>query len=47
LATVLVTGPVAGVSALAGPSDPRAVEVRADLDRGVNENCGPPYVLSP
>ncbi|HUZ74249.1 MAG TPA: hypothetical protein VMU87_14805 [Stellaceae bacterium] len=45
--TVVVAGPIAGISALAGPSNPQAVQVRRDLGEGLAQNCGPPYALSP
>lgn len=45
VASVAITAPVAGVAAL---SESRlAPEVRRGLGDGVNQNCGPPYVLSP
>ena len=47
IVTVAIAGPIAGISALAGPSNPQAVQVRRGLGEGVTENCGPPYVLSP
>jgi len=45
VASVAIAAPVAGLAAL---SESRfALEARRDLGDGVNQNCGPPYVLSP
>jgi hypothetical protein len=45
MASVAIAAPVAGLAAL---SESRfAPEIRRDLGDGVNQNCGPPYVLSP
>src|SRR5918996_729704 len=45
VASVAIAAPVAGIAAL---SESRfALEARRDLGDGVNQNCGPPYVLSP
>jgi hypothetical protein len=43
--SVAIAAPVAGIAALS-ESD-LAPEVRRGLGDGVNQNCGPPYVLSP
>jgi hypothetical protein len=45
LASVAIAAPVAGLAALS--ESPFAPEIRRDLGDGVNQNCGPPYVLSP
>lgn len=45
VAIAAIAAPVAGIAAL---SESRfASEARRDLGDGVNQNCGPPYVLSP
>jgi hypothetical protein len=45
VASVAIAAPVAGIAAL---SESRfALEARRELGDGVNQNCGPPYVLSP
>lgn len=45
--TVVVAGPVAGVSELSNPSDPAGADLRRQLGQGIEQNCGPPYVISP
>jgi|ERR1700691_1254193 hypothetical protein len=49
-ATILMAGPVAAVATLSNPGldgNLAASDTRYDLDRGLNENCGPPYVVTP
>jgi hypothetical protein len=45
IATVAIAAPLAGVSGFA-PIE-RARQLRRDLDDGLTQNCGPPYVLTP
>jgi hypothetical protein len=45
--TVAVAGPVAGLSVLADPSGPDGADTRRQLNDGIVENCGPPYVVAP
>jgi hypothetical protein len=46
--TVAIAGPLAGASALAGPSPNIAAgDLRRGLDEGLTRNCGPPYVVRP
>jgi hypothetical protein len=45
VASVAIAAPVAGIAALS--ENHIAPEIRRDLGDGVNQNCGPPYVLSP
>lgn len=45
VASVAIAAPMAGLAALS--ESPSAPEVRRGLGDGVNQNCGPPYVLSP
>ena len=42
-ATVVLGGPWAGVTGLV--DDEQAREMRDDINRGLVQNCGPPYVL--
>ena len=42
-ATVVLGAPWAGVTGLS--YEPRALEMRHDIDQGLVQNCGPPYVL--
>jgi hypothetical protein len=42
-ATVVLAAPLAGATGLAPTV--KAYEIRRDLDQGVAQNCGPPYVL--
>jgi len=47
-ATIAMGGLAAGVQGLAPDSeDFRGEDVREDVDSGVRQNCGPPYVLAP
>jgi hypothetical protein len=43
--SVALAAPLAGATGLA-PS-PESSAIRADLDQGLRQNCGPPYVLAP
>jgi hypothetical protein len=43
--TVALAAPLAGATGLAPTYDSRVI--RAELDEGVRQNCGPPYVLAP
>ena len=48
--TVLVAGPVAAVATLSNPGldgNLAEADTAGELDRGLNENCGPPYVVTP
>jgi hypothetical protein len=45
VASVAIAAPMAGLAALS--ESPFAPEVRRGLGDGVNQNCGPPYALSP
>jgi hypothetical protein len=45
VASVAIAAPMAGLAALS--ESPFAPEVRRELGDGVNQNCGPPYALSP
>ena len=45
VASVAIAAPVAGIAALS--ENHIAPEIRRDLGDGVNQNCGPPYFLSP
>lgn len=48
VATVLVAGPAAALQQLAAPNeDGLQPDIRPALDAGVDENCGPPYVVMP
>jgi hypothetical protein len=48
VATVLVAGPAAALQQLAAPNeDGLQPDIRPALDAGVDENCGPPYVVAP
>jgi hypothetical protein len=48
VATVLVAGPAAALQQLAAPDqDGLQPDIRPALDAGINENCGPPYVVPP
>jgi hypothetical protein len=47
LVTLVIAGPVAGVASLTDRSSPLGGEVRDGLSDGINQNCGPPYVVSP
>jgi len=44
-ATVALAAPLAGATGLAPTYDSHVI--RAELDEGVRQNCGPPYVLAP
>jgi hypothetical protein len=44
-ASVALAAPLGGATGLAPTAE--AWEIRRDLDRGLTQNCGPPYVLSP
>jgi hypothetical protein len=47
-ATVAIAGPAAALQQLAAPSeDGLQPDIRPALDAGVDENCGPPYVVEP
>ena len=43
--TVALAAPLAGATGLTPTYDSRVI--RAELDDGVRQNCGPPYVLAP
>jgi hypothetical protein len=48
VATVVVAGPAAALQQLAAPNqDGLQPDIRPALDAGIDENCGPPYVVSP
>ena len=44
-ATVALAAPLAGATGLAPTYDSHVI--RAELDAGLRQNCGPPYVLAP
>ncbi len=45
--TLVVAGPVAGISELSDPDTAGGADVRRGLSDGIATNCGPPYVVSP
>jgi hypothetical protein len=46
--SIAIAGPLAGASQLAvSTSVIDEPSLRRDLDKGLNHNCGPPYVVSP
>jgi hypothetical protein len=48
VATVLVAGPAAALQQLAAPNqDGLQSDIRPALDAGIDENCGPPYLVTP
>jgi hypothetical protein len=48
VATVVVAGPAAALQQLAAPNqDGLQPDIRPALDAGIDENCGPPYVVTP
>jgi class 3 adenylate cyclase len=47
-ATLVVAGPAAALQQLAAPNqDGLQPDIRAALDAGIDQNCGPPYVVAP
>jgi hypothetical protein len=44
--SLVLAGPIAGISMLTPPT-PDKIELRDDLERGTEENCGQPYVVTP
>jgi hypothetical protein len=47
VATVLIAGPAAALQQLAAPNqDGLQRDIRPALDAGIDENCGPPYVVT-
>jgi hypothetical protein len=44
--SVTLAAPIAGLSALTPPTSD-SIGLREDLERGTEENCGPPYVVTP
>jgi hypothetical protein len=48
VATVLVAGPAAALQQLAAPNqDGLQPDIRPALDAGIDENCGPPDMVTP
>ena len=47
-ATLVIAAPVAALQGLAAPnSDGLQPDFRPGLDSGIQQNCGPPYILPP
>ncbi len=49
-ATIVAAGPIAAVAALSNPgidANLAETDTRAQLDLSLNQNCGPPYVVTP
>jgi hypothetical protein len=48
VATLAIAGPAAALQQLAAPNEDRLQpDIRPALDAGIDENCGPPYVVVP
>ena len=48
VATVAISGPAAALQQLAAPNeDGLQPDIRPALDAGIDDNCGPPYVVTP
>lgn len=48
LATFVIAGPAAALQQLAAPGeDGLQPDIRPALDAGIEQNCGPPYVVLP
>jgi hypothetical protein len=48
VATLAIAGPAAALQQLAAPNEDRLQpDIRPVLDAGIDENCGPPYVVVP
>jgi hypothetical protein len=52
ITTIALAGPLAGAAALIPENEPLGGdgdrrEILHDLDAGLNQNCGPPYVVVP
>jgi hypothetical protein len=46
--TLAIAGPAAALQQLAAPNEDRLQpDIRPALDAGIDENCGPPYVVVP
>ncbi len=45
--TIVAAGPVGATASLVPPSDPLGHDVRQGLADGIDQNCGPPYVVTP
>jgi hypothetical protein len=46
-ATIAVSAPLAGLSALTSNAETEGRDMRRQLAYGINENCGPPWVVAP
>lgn len=45
--TLIAAAPLGATAALLPPSDPLGAETRQGLADGINQNCGPPWVVTP
>lgn len=45
--TIAVAAPLAGLSELPGTADTEGRDMRRQLEIGINQNCGPPFVVTP
>jgi hypothetical protein len=45
--TLAVAGPVGATASLVPPTDPLGHDVRQGLADGIDQNCGPPYAVTP
>jgi hypothetical protein len=47
LLTLVVAGPIGAVAQVSDPDDGLGHDVRQGLADGIDQNCGPPYVVTP
>lgn len=47
VATLVAAAPIGATASLLPPADPLGAETRQGLADGINQNCGPPWVVSP
>jgi hypothetical protein len=47
LLTIVAAGPIGATATLVPPEDPLGHDVRQGLADGIDNNCGPPYAVTP
>ncbi|HUK61234.1 MAG TPA: hypothetical protein VLV50_18535 [Stellaceae bacterium] len=45
--TIVAAGPLGATASLVPPQDPLGHEVRQGLADGIDQNCGPPWTVTP
>jgi hypothetical protein len=45
--TLVAAGPIGAVAQVTDPANPLGHDIRQSLADGIDQNCGPPYYVSP